>query len=71
MPQLTHRPDETGRMVFRAARDIAAEEEFSIAYFDLAQPKYIDVKERRRYLEWEFRFTCVCPRCAMESVQEA
>ncbi|KAH7418422.1 hypothetical protein BKA64DRAFT_654374 [Cadophora sp. MPI-SDFR-AT-0126] len=67
IPNLMHQPDESGRMVFRAARNIAADEEFSVAYFDLAQPKYMDVKERRAYLESEFRFTCVCPRCITES----
>ncbi|RDW74216.1 hypothetical protein BP5796_07658 [Coleophoma crateriformis] len=66
-PSLMHQPDGNGRMVFHATRFIPAGEEFSIAYFDLAEPKYADVKERRAYLEDEFCFTCVCPRCLHES----
>jgi hypothetical protein len=62
-----HQPDENSRMVFRATRFIPAGEEFSIAYFDLAEPKYADVKERRAYLEDEFCFTCACTRCLTES----
>lgn len=62
-----HQPDEDGRMIFRTSRNVPAGEELSLAYFDLAEPKYMDVKERRAYLESEFRFICVCPRCIAES----
>jgi SET domain-containing protein len=68
--QLSHRPDDVGRMVFQAARDISADEELTVACFDLAQPKYLDVKERRKYLDWELRFTCACPRYIRESREQ-
>lgn len=54
-------------MVFYAARDIHAGEELSLAYFDLAEPKYMDVEERRAYLDNVYRFHCVCARCLEES----
>lgn len=44
MQQLMHRPDEGSRMVLYTARKVAAGEEFSLAYFDLAEPKYMDVR---------------------------
>lgn len=62
-----HQPDTNGRMMLVAARDIAAKEEFTISYFDLAKHKYLDVKGRRAYPEDEFRFTCLCSRYLKES----
>lgn len=60
-----HQPDDKGRIVYHATRDIAAHENLTIAYFDLAE--YPDVKDRRAYLQRDYRFNCVCPRCLIES----
>ncbi|KAL4887756.1 hypothetical protein BDV59DRAFT_189980 [Aspergillus ambiguus] len=63
-PNVTHKPDDHGRMVFIASRDILDGEECCISYFDLVQR--VDVKDRRDHLQTSFRFTCHCPRCVAE-----
>lgn len=63
--QVTRHPDEKGRMVFRASRDITEAEECVISYFDLAE--YVDVDSRQTLLRDWFRFTCLCDRCELES----
>ncbi|KAL2808074.1 hypothetical protein BJX63DRAFT_436460 [Aspergillus granulosus] len=67
-PNMTHKPDKNGRMVFTAGRDIAAGEECCISYFDMAQ--YVELNERRGHLQDLFRFKCGCPRCTAEIVEE-
>ncbi|PYH45578.1 general amino acid permease [Aspergillus saccharolyticus JOP 1030-1] len=70
-PNMTHKPDQHGRMVFTAGRDIAAGEECCISYFDLTQ--FTDLQTRRDRLQTLFRFICRCPRCESEEppVEEA
>ncbi|KAL6234559.1 hypothetical protein BDW75DRAFT_161086 [Aspergillus navahoensis] len=63
-PNITHKPDKEGRMVFTAGRDIAAGEECCISYFDLTQ--YVSLQARRGHLQGLFRFKCGCPRCLEE-----
>ncbi|RAL14769.1 general amino acid permease [Aspergillus homomorphus CBS 101889] len=63
-PNIMHQPDQHGRMVFTAAKDIAAGEECCISYFDLT--KLTDLKARREHLQTLFRFVCQCPRCQSE-----
>ncbi|KAL4864924.1 hypothetical protein BDV12DRAFT_200642 [Aspergillus spectabilis] len=60
-PNITHKPDKYGDMVFTANRDIPAGEECCISYFDMTQ--HITLKERRRHLQSLFRFRCECARC--------
>lgn len=52
-------------MTFHASRDIAAGEECTIAYFDLAEHK--NVMARRKFLEHWFTFICMCERCIGEA----
>ncbi|KAJ0419900.1 S-adenosyl-L-methionine-dependent methyltransferase [Aspergillus carlsbadensis] len=65
-PNIIHKPDKTGRMVFTAGRNIAAGEECCISYFDMTQ--YVSLSERRVHLSGLFRFKCGCPRCTEEDV---
>jgi hypothetical protein len=60
-PNVTHEPDDEGRMVFRALRDIEPGEECCVVYFDLKE--YATVEERRAALEDMFQFVCMCERC--------
>ncbi|RAH43188.1 general amino acid permease [Aspergillus brunneoviolaceus CBS 621.78] len=53
-PNMTHKPDQHGRMIFTAAKDIAAGEECCISYFDLTQ--FTDLQTRRERLQTLFRF---------------
>lgn len=51
-------------LVIRSSRPVKQGEELSISYFDVLKP----VKERRMTtLNWNF--SCTCPRCQVESVQ--
>ncbi|KAF7594748.1 hypothetical protein BBP40_008455 [Aspergillus hancockii] len=63
-PNIIHKPDNQGRMVFVASRDIAADEECCISYFDLT--RNVDLKARRDHLQTSFRFVCKCDRCVSE-----
>ncbi|RAH66747.1 general amino acid permease [Aspergillus aculeatinus CBS 121060] len=63
-PNMTHKPDQHGRMIFTAAKDIAAGEECCISYFDLTQ--FTDLQTRRERLQTLFRFVCRCSRCESE-----
>ncbi|KAE8352401.1 hypothetical protein BDV28DRAFT_135211 [Aspergillus coremiiformis] len=67
-PNIIHKPDHQGRMVFVASKDIAAGEECCISYFDLT--KYSDLKSRRDHLQASFRFVCRCDRCVSEEPRE-
>ncbi|RDW79095.1 SET domain-containing protein [Aspergillus mulundensis] len=67
-PNIIHKPDEQGRMVFTAGRDIAAGEECCISYFDLTQ--YVGLQERRGRLQSLFRFKCGCARCVEEEAEQ-
>ena len=67
--QMTHKPDEDGRMIFTASRDIRPGQECCISYFDLT--KYTDLASRREYLGKSFKFTCQCDRCMSEEPIEA
>lgn len=55
-------------MVFIASRDIQADEECCISYFDLT--KFVDLKSRREHLQKSFRFPCKCERCLEEEIPE-
>jgi SET domain-containing protein len=57
--------DDRGRIVAIANRDIAANEECSIAYFDLAE--HIDLEDRQRLTRDLFIFSCNCERCLREA----
>ncbi|KAF9890504.1 hypothetical protein FE257_005909 [Aspergillus nanangensis] len=63
-PNIKHKPDIYGRMVFVASRDIPQGEECCISYFDLSQ--CVDLKDRRAHLQSSFRFVCGCLRCTAE-----
>ncbi|OJJ38064.1 hypothetical protein ASPWEDRAFT_167997 [Aspergillus wentii DTO 134E9] len=67
-PNITHKPDEQGRMVFTASKDIAAGEECCISYFDLS--KCVDVSMRQKNLKELFSFGCQCQRCVAELPSE-
>ncbi|KAJ5925283.1 hypothetical protein N7454_007922, partial [Penicillium verhagenii] len=69
LPNIIHKPDDHGRMVFTAARDINKDDECCISYFDLSQ--YTDITTRREYLKNSFRFTCKCERCVSEEPVES
>jgi SET domain-containing protein len=56
-------------MTFRASRDIAAGEECTIGYFDLAE--HVDVIARQKFLENWFTFVCSCKRCNEEAAAQA
>ncbi|KAL4976875.1 hypothetical protein BDW66DRAFT_166181 [Aspergillus desertorum] len=68
-PNIIHKADKQGRMVFTAGRDIAAGEECCISYFDITQ--YVSLRERRGHLQGLFRFKCGCPRCLEEETAAA
>ncbi|KAJ5646225.1 hypothetical protein N7490_002597 [Penicillium lividum] len=68
LPNIIHKADEQGRMVFTASRDIYKDEECCISYFDLT--KYTEIAIRRRHLNNAFRFTCKCERCVSEETIE-
>ncbi|KAI9372355.1 hypothetical protein BJX61DRAFT_534018 [Aspergillus egyptiacus] len=68
VPNVIHKPDKNGRMVFTAGRDIAAGEECCISYFDLS--RVVGLHERREYLSGLFRFRCACARCVEEAETE-
>ncbi|GKZ24413.1 hypothetical protein AbraIFM66951_010495 [Aspergillus brasiliensis] len=67
-PNIIHKSDHQGRMVFTASKDIAAGEECCISYFDLS--KRVDLKSRRDHLQGLFRFVCGCDRCTAEEPSE-
>ncbi|CAG8231621.1 unnamed protein product [Penicillium salamii] len=67
-PNIIHKADEKGRMVFTASRDIFPGEECCISYFDLTQ--YNDLKSRRDHLRKSFLFVCQCQRCVSEEPVE-
>ncbi|KAL4944370.1 hypothetical protein BDV06DRAFT_210292 [Aspergillus oleicola] len=67
-PNIIHKPDKHGRMIFRANRDIAPGEECCIAYFDMT--RFVELKARREHLASLFRFKCGCPRCTAEEQAE-
>ncbi|KAE8155147.1 hypothetical protein BDV25DRAFT_135192 [Aspergillus avenaceus] len=67
-PNIIHKSDNQGRMVFVASRDIAAGEECCISYFDLTQ--FVDLQTRRDHLQRSFRFVCKCDRCTSEEPPE-
>ncbi|PYH96905.1 set and mynd domain-containing protein [Aspergillus ellipticus CBS 707.79] len=67
-PNIMHKPDDHGRMVFTASRDIAAGEECCISYFDLSQ--CVELRARRDHLQKLFRFVCRCDRCTTEEAAE-
>ncbi|KAL4953772.1 hypothetical protein BDW69DRAFT_150841 [Aspergillus filifer] len=67
-PNIIHKPDKHGRMIFTANRDIAPGEECCIAYFDMTQR--VELKERRDHLASLFRFKCGCLRCTEDEKRE-
>ncbi|KAJ5138535.1 uncharacterized protein N7515_003383 [Penicillium bovifimosum] len=67
-PNVVHKADENGHMVFTACRDIFPGEECCISYFDLAE--YTDLTSRRERLRELFRFVCRCERCVDEEPEE-
>ncbi|PKY00217.1 SET domain-containing protein [Aspergillus campestris IBT 28561] len=70
LPNISHKPDVQGRMVFTASRDILPGEECCISYFDLT--RFGDLNTRREHLRKSFRFVCRCERCSSEEpVEEA
>lgn len=66
--KVSHKPDQSGRMVFTASREIRPGEECCIAYFDLTQ--YKDLDSRRDHLRRSFRFCCRCEKCLAEEPAE-
>ncbi|KAI5459577.1 hypothetical protein BGZ63DRAFT_359244 [Mariannaea sp. PMI_226] len=68
LPNVTHKPNSRGRMVYTAARDILEDEECMITYFDLTQ--FRDVRTRQQRVQDQFRFLCTCDRCVEEEAQE-
>ncbi|KAL4797785.1 hypothetical protein BDV19DRAFT_37982 [Aspergillus venezuelensis] len=67
-PNIIHKSDKHGRMIFTANRDIPPGEECCIAYFDMTQR--VELKERREHLASLFRFKCGCPRCTDDEKKE-
>ncbi|OQE15286.1 hypothetical protein PENSTE_c029G09239 [Penicillium steckii] len=67
MPNIIHKPDEMGRMVFTASRDILPGEECCISYFDLT--RLVDLDSRRQHLRKSFKFLCQCEKCASEELE--
>jgi SET domain-containing protein len=65
---MIHKPDEDGRMIFTASRDILAGQECCISYFDLT--KFTNLASRREHLRKSFKFTCQCDRCISEEPAE-
>ncbi|KAJ5134786.1 hypothetical protein N7448_000193 [Penicillium atrosanguineum] len=68
VPNIIHKPDDEGRMVFTASRDIFPGQECCISYFDLT--KHIELDSRRAHLRKSFRFLCRCDRCVSEEPTE-
>ncbi|KAH7253224.1 hypothetical protein MRS44_015615 [Fusarium solani] len=68
LPNVTHKPDAQGRMVYTAARDIAKGEECMITYFDLTVHE--DVTSRQKHVQEQFQFKCTCDRCLSEEAEE-
>ncbi|KAL4905260.1 hypothetical protein BDW74DRAFT_178265 [Aspergillus multicolor] len=64
-PNLQHGPDDRGRMVMTATRDIAAGEECFIAYFDMTVHSSLEARQRRTMDL--FNFACDCARCLREA----
>ena len=62
--KISHKPDEQGRVVFTASREILPGEECCISYFDLT--RFTDLTSRREHLRKSFRFICRCERCLSE-----
>jgi SET domain-containing protein len=65
--QIVHKPDEMGRMVFVASRDILPGEECCISYFDLT--RFTDRDSRREHLRKSFKFPCQCEKCVYEELR--
>ncbi|CZT48384.1 uncharacterized protein RSE6_09069 [Rhynchosporium secalis] len=65
-PNMTHKPNRNSQYTFRTTRDLAAGEECTIAYTDLMEPQYADVKSRRAFMKEWFTFDCTCRRCERE-----
>lgn len=55
-------------MVYTATREIAAGEEITITYFDLAAHE--GVARRQKYLQEQFRFKCTCNQCLRDEAAE-
>ncbi|KAF4974842.1 hypothetical protein FZEAL_8303 [Fusarium zealandicum] len=68
LPNVTHKPDSRGRMVYTAARDIAKGEECMITYFDLTVRQ--DLASRQKWVQEQFQFRCTCERCLEEEAEE-
>ncbi|KAJ5544791.1 hypothetical protein N7535_006821 [Penicillium sp. DV-2018c] len=68
LPNVVHKADGNGRMVFTACRDIFPGEECCISYFDLAE--FRDLNSRREHLRKLFGFSCQCERCVSEEPEE-
>lgn len=56
-----HRPDENGRLIWHALRDIAPDEELCIAYLDLLQG--YNIEQRRELIRELLYFDCLCEVC--------
>ncbi|KAK1149681.1 hypothetical protein N8T08_005234 [Aspergillus melleus] len=67
-PNIIHKPDNDGRMVFVASHNIQPGEECCISYFDLTE--FVELSERRDHLQKSFRFLCKCERCLGEEAPE-
>ncbi|KAJ5965743.1 hypothetical protein N7481_012457 [Penicillium waksmanii] len=66
VPNIVHKPDEMGRMVFVASHDIFPGEECCISYFDLT--RFADRDSRREHLRKSFKFPCQCEKCVSEEL---
>ncbi|KAJ5720166.1 hypothetical protein N7493_007044 [Penicillium malachiteum] len=67
-PNIVHKPNDQGYMVFTASRDMHPGEECCISYFDLTQ--HTDLTSRREHLQRSFRFVCRCERCLSDEKLE-
>lgn len=61
---MTHRVDAHGNRIFEADRDIQAEEECCISYFDLYE--FQETEARRSEIQKSWSFICGCQRCTDE-----
>lgn len=66
---MKHEFDGRGRVVATATRDLAANDECSIAYFDLST--HIDIQDRQRLTRDLFLFVCDCERCLREGADRS
>ena len=66
---MKHEFDGRGRVVATATRDLAANDECSIAYFDLST--HVDIQDRQGLIRDQFLFVCGCERCLREGADRS